>query len=124
MKAYIILVTLLIAGAAFAQTDEVYVKVDKMPEFPGGQVALVKYVSKNLKYPETARRNKISGKVMVSFIIDKGGNVTNATVVKGISPDCDSEALRVVQHMPKWSPGQKDGQAVPVQFALPINFEM
>lgn len=107
-----------------AQSDDIYVKVDKMPEFPGGQVALVKYLGKNLKYPASAKKEKISGRVMVAFIIDKNGMVVNPKVTKSLSSDCDREALRVVQQMPNWNPGEKDGKKVDVQFSLPIHFEM
>jgi periplasmic protein TonB len=124
MKKSFLLFFICLTVTIYAQTDEVYTKVDQMPEFPGGQVAMVKYISKNLKYPELSKKNRISGKVLVSFIIDKTGKVTNAKVAKGISADCDSEALRVVQNMPVWTPGYKGGQPVAVHFALPINFEL
>lgn len=110
--------------ASFAQAkQDAYVKVDKMPEFPGGQVALVKYLSKNIKYPANSKKNKIKGKVVVSFIIDKIGKVTQAKIVKSLNEECDKEALRVISEMPDWIPGEKDGKKVDVLFSLPINFD-
>ena len=103
--------------------QEAYVKVDKMPEFPGGQVALVKHLSKNIKYPAESKKNKVKGKVVVSFVIDKIGKVTNVKVVKSLNEECDKEAVRVISTMPNWIPGEKDGQKVDVLFSLPINFE-
>lgn len=106
-------------------TDDqvVYARVDKMPEFPGGQVALVKYLSKNIKYPSKYKKDKVNGRVFVSFIIDKDGKVTSARIVKSLNEECDAEAIRVISKMPDWIPGEKDGVKVAVQFGLPVNFE-
>lgn len=121
---FIILFTLITMQAGFSQTiQDAYVKVDKMPEFPGGQVALVKYLSKNIKYPPASKKNKTKGRVVVSFIIDKIGKVTQAKIVKSLNEECDKEALRVINEMPDWLPGEKDGKKVDVLFSLPINFE-
>lgn len=113
---------------SFSQTsmvDEntIYTKVDKMPEYPGGQVALVKFITKNIKYPEKYKKDKLNGRVFVSFVIDKTGKVTMAKVVKSLNVECDAEALRVITKMPDWIPGEKDGERVSVQFGLPVNFE-
>lgn len=109
---------------SFAQSNDVaFVYVDKMPEFPGGQVAMVKYLSKNIKYPSQSKKDKIKGKVVVSFIIDKQGKVTQAKIVKSLNDECDQEALRVINTMPNWIVGEKDGKRVDVLFSLPINFE-
>lgn len=124
---FILLIGLLFSQVVIAQDisakQEAYVKVDKMPEFPGGQVALVKYLSKNIKYPVESKKNKVKGKVVVSFVIDKIGKVTNAKIVKSLNEECDKEALRVISSMPDWIPGEKNGQKVDVLFSLPINFE-
>lgn len=101
----------------------VYTKVDKMPEYPGGQVALVKFLSKNIKYPSKYKKEKVNGRVFVSFIIDRTGKVTQAKIVKSLNEECDKEALRVITMMPNWIPGEKDGNKVNVQFGLPVNFE-
>lgn len=101
----------------------VYTRVDKMPEYPGGQVALVKFLSKNIKYPSKYKKDKVNGRVFVSFIIDKDGKVTSAKIVKSLNEECDAEAIRVISKMPDWIPGEKDGIKVAVQFGLPVNFE-
>lgn len=113
------------AKNSFAQSnsEEVAVTVDKMPEFPGGQVALVKYISKNIKYPQKYKKDKINGRVFVSFVIDKDGKVISPKIVKSLNSECDAEALRVITKMPDWIPGEKNGQKVAVKFALPVNFE-
>lgn len=131
MKKYIfalfIVVCTLATNQSFSQSgaDEntVYTKVDKMPEFPGGQVALVKYLSKNIKYPSKYKKDKVNGRVFVSFVIDKTGKVTQTKIVKSLNDECDKEALRVISLMPNWLPGEKDGNKVNVQFGLPVNFE-
>lgn len=106
------------------QTEEIFTRVEKMPEFPGGQVALVKYIHKNLKYPVAAKKAKLEGKVLITFVVDKTGRVADAKVTKSLSPECDTEALRVVQHMPAWAPGEKEGKPVSIHFTLPIQFEL
>ncbi len=131
MKKSIILLTAIVlsfcTSLAFSQntSDEntIYVKVDKMPEFPGGQVALVKYLSKNIKYPSKYKKDKVNGRVFVSFVVDKTGKVGQAKVVKSLNEECDKEAIRVISMMPNWIPGEKDGNKVNVQFGLPVNFE-
>jgi TonB family protein len=117
-----------IAQQSIAQTstvddNTVYTRVDKMPEFPGGQVALVKFLSKNIKYPEKFKKEKINGRVFVSFVIDKTGKVIKAKIEKSLNELCDAEALRVINKMPDWIPGEKNGEKVAVQFGLPVNFE-
>jgi protein TonB len=99
-----------------------FVIVEQMPEFPGGERALLKYLSKNVQYPELAAENGISGIVMVNFVVDAEGNITQAKVARGIGGGCDEEALRVVNHMPKWKPGKQGGRAVKVYFTVPIRF--
>ncbi len=105
------------------EESTIFTKVDKMPEYPGGQVALVKYLSKNIKYPSKFKKNKINGRVFVSFVIDKDGKVVTPKIVKSLNEECDAEALRVISKMPDWIPGEKNGIKVAVQFGLPVNFE-
>jgi len=108
-----------------SQEDPVFEMVKEMPEFPGGFDALVNYLVANIKYPDEAKKNGITGRVFVQFIVEKDGSVTNAKVLKGIGAGCDEEALRVVKAMPKWSPGKNDkGETVRVQFNLPIMFSI
>lgn len=96
--------------------------VEVMPEFPGGQEAMYKYLGKTVEYPDKALEAGIQGVVYVNFIIEKDGMLSNARILRGASPLLDSEALRVVQGMPKWTPGMQSGKPVRVQYNLPIRF--
>jgi TonB family protein len=100
--------------------DPVYVMVDEMPEFPGGIIAFREWVSKNTKYPEKA--NKIEGKVYVSFFINSKGKAESAKIEKGLSPELDAEALKIVSQMPVWKPGKQNGIPVNVKYTTPIKF--
>ena len=93
--------------------------VEQLPEFNGN---LTQFVSQNLKYPETAVADNIQGRVLVQFIVDTDGSVTDAEIVQGIGGGCDEEALRVVRAMPRWKPGFQNGRAVAAYFTLPITF--
>lgn len=104
--------------------DQVFIIVDQMPEFPGGEYAFRTYIGKNIKYPDDAKKTGIKGKVFVSFIIDKDGNVKNPKIVKSVSPSIDKEALRVISSLPKWTPGKKDGKIVAVSYTVPITFAL
>lgn len=106
------------------EDDHVYNTADVMAEFPGGQVALMKWLSQNILYPETARQNDIQGRVVVKFIVEKDGSIGHATIVKSVDKDLDSEALRVVNKMPKWQPGRNNGVAVRSYFNLPVTFKL
>ena len=105
-------------------TEEVVSFAEVEPEFPGGIEALYKYMQDNVKYPEKAKAGKIEGRVIVAFVIEKDGSVTNAKVVRGVSDEIDAEALRVVSAMPKWKPGTQQGTPVRVQYNLPITFKL
>lgn len=98
--------------------------VEKLPEFPGGMVELMKWLTRNLHYPALAQRQRLEGKVVVSFIINKDGSVTNEKIEKGIDPLLDQEALRVVKMMPKWKPGIEKNKPCRTMFAIPINFKL
>ena len=104
--------------------DSIYIVVETMPQFPGGPNELMKYLSENTKYPESAKANKIEGRVFVSFVIEKDGSVTNAEVMRGIDKECDAEAVRVVSSMPKWQPGTQNGEAVRCRFTVPFIFKL
>ncbi|MHB1279259.1 MAG: energy transducer TonB [Bacteroidia bacterium] len=97
---------------------------DIMPEFPGGEKEMQKFVFKHLEYPPLAIEYGIHGRVMVEFIIDEDGKVTNAKILKGIGWGCDEAALKVVNAMPRWKPGEYDGKIVKVRFVLPITFRL
>lgn len=103
---------------------EVFKVVEQMPAFPGGQGELLNFLAANIKYPKVAKDNGIEGMVVIQYVIEKDGSITNARIVKGIGAGCDEEALRVVNAMPNWVAGKQRGQAVPVQFNLPIRFKM
>ena len=102
----------------------VYESPEVMPEFPGGMEAMVKFLSDNVKYPEQAAKDNIEGRVIVQFIIDKTGQISDAKVVRSVSEELDAEALRVVELMPNFIPGRQDGKAVAVRFTLPISFKL
>ena len=102
----------------------VYQTVEEMPEFPGGVEAMMDYVAKSVVYPQEAMDNEISGRVLVCFVIEKDGSITEVEVLKGIGGGCDEEAVRVVKAMPKWKPGKQDGQPVRVSFTMPFTFKL
>ena len=104
------------------KNEEVFFIVEEMPEFPGGDLALRKFIANSVKYPEIAVENGIQGKVYVSFVVCKDGYVANAKIARGVEPSLDKEALRVVSSLPRWKPGVQRGQAVNVQYTVPINF--
>jgi periplasmic protein TonB len=104
--------------------NKVFLVVEQPPEFDGGLEAMYKFISKNMKYPASARRMNIEGSVFVGFVVDADGKISEASIIKGISADCDKEALRVVQMMPKWRPGKQSGRPVRVKFVLPIKFKL
>ncbi|AYB33779.1 energy transducer TonB [Chryseolinea soli] len=104
--------------------DTIYLRIERPAEFKGGLSALGRFVSSTLRYPASARRMGVEGSVFVSFIVDKNGAVTNAKVIKGISPDCDAEAQRTVAAMPNWIPGQTRGKAVKSMFVQPIKYKL
>lgn len=104
---------------------EIFKVVEQQPEFNGGVAALLKYLAENIKYPAIARENNIEGKVIVQFVVDEKGDVSQAKVVRGIGGGCDKEALRVVETMSgMWKPGKQRGRAVKVWFTLPVNFQL
>lgn len=96
--------------------------VDEMPEFPGGMPSLLKFINNAIKYPIVAQENGIQGKVIITFVIGKTGEVIDARVFRGIDPALDAEALRVVKTLPYWKPGKQNGKAVKVNYNVPINF--
>lgn len=104
--------------------EEIYIITEQEPKFPGGKKGLTKYLSKNLHYPEAARENNIEGRVIVQFVIEKDGNVSNIKVLRDIGGGCGEEAIRVIQEMPKWTPAKQRGKPVRCQFTLPLNFHL
>lgn len=107
-----------------ATNDKVLEKAEVMPEFPGGEQAMMQFVADNVKYPQEAMDKEISGRVLVSFVIEKDGSIGDVKVVKGIGGGCDEEAVRVVNAMPKWKPGMDNGKPVRVSYMMPIVFKL
>jgi protein TonB len=112
------------SSASAAQQPEVYTFVEEMPMFQGGQSALGQFLRDNIKYPASAIRDTIEGKVLVQFVVKNDGTLEAVRVLKGVRDDIDNEALRVVRMMPKWMPGKQNGKAVNVRFTLPVIFRL
>ncbi len=106
------------------ETQEIFYVVESSPEFPGGDANLYKFLADNLKYPVAAREAGISGRVFLTFVVERNGSITDVRVLRGIGGGCDEEAIRVVESMPKWTPGKQRGVPVRVQFNLPIKFTL
>ena len=104
--------------------EEIFVAVEQQAEFPGGQAALMKWLSNNIRYPEAAQQNDIQGRVVVRFVVEKDGSIGATNIVRGVDKDLDREALRVVKKMPKWQPGKNNGVAVRSYFNLPVTFKL
>ena len=108
-----------------SQTDQkVFDTVEQIPEYPGGMQAMIEFLQTNMKYPEDAAKQKVEGRVMVQFIVETDGSISDVHVAKQVFPSLDAEAIRVVQAMPKWTPGKEKGNVVRVKYNLPIVFRM
>jgi protein TonB len=112
------------AGPNTESGNEYLVSVEEMPEFPGGMTAWGKYLNKNLQYPAVARENEIQGRVTVSFVVERNGEITNIKVLRGIGAGCDEEAIRVIKKSPLWKPGKQNGKTVRVSYVIPIVFRL
>ena len=109
----------------YEDMDSVYKVVEFMPEFPGGIQALLQYLGSNIKYPEQAKKDSVQGRVFISFVVEKDGQVSNAKLLRGIGGGCDEESLRVVNSMPKWTPGKDENEnPVRVAYNLPVLFKL
>ncbi len=115
----------------FQQTDhpgnkdeEIIIIAEVMPEFPGGERALINYLSSHVNYPVIAQENGIEGKVYVSFVVDEQGNIYDVNILRGVDTSLDNEAMRVVKGMPRWNPGMQGGKPVKVRYNVPIYFEL
>jgi protein TonB len=102
----------------------IFTPIQNPPEFPGGERELLKFLSKNLKYPSMARDAGITGIVYVSFIVWKNGSVTDIAIKRGIGGGCDEEVIRVLKLMPKWKPGEQNGKKVNVAYRMPVVFKL
>lgn len=106
------------------KTEEIFKSVEQPPAFPGGDAALMKYLSSHIQYPTMAQENNIQGKVVVQFVVEKDGHVGDVKVVRSVDKDLDREAVRVCKSLPKFTPGRQNGQAVRVWYTLPVNFKL
>ena len=106
------------------EESKVFDVVEEMPQFPGGQSALLEYLAKNIKYPVVAEENGVQGRVIVTFVVERDGSITDVKVVKSVDPSLDKEAARVVKSMPHWIPGKQNGSAVRVKYTVPVTFKL
>ena len=106
------------------KNQKVYDVAEQMPEYPGGMPAMFEFLMKNLQYPKDAEKQKVEGRVMVMFVVETDGSISDVKVAKKTFPSLDAEAVRVVQSMPKWTPGRDKGKVVRVQYTLPVSFRL
>lgn len=104
--------------------QQIFTVVEEMPKFPGGEAKLLEFINKGIKYPVIAQENGIQGRVICSFVVNRDGSVVDAQVVRGVDPSLDKEALRVINTMPKWTPGKQRGKPVRVKYTVPITFRL
>ena len=103
---------------------DIFTVVEDAPQFPGGEDVRIKFLQENLRYPQEAKKLGVQGTVLLTFVVEKDGRITDIRVLRGIGSGCDEEAIRVVRDMPKWIPAKQRGRAVPVQFNMPIRFTL
>lgn len=106
------------------EEQTIFEVVENMPEFPGGNAALMQFLSKNIKYPTIAQENAIQGRVIIQFVVNRDGSVVDPVVMRSVDPYLDKEALRVISTMPKWKPGMQRGKAVRVKYTVPVTFRL
>jgi len=106
------------------EKEEIFRSVEQMPQFPGGEAALMKYLQSHMNYPPMAAENNVQGKVIVQFVVDKTGKVGEVKVVRSVDKDLDKEAVRVCKSLPKFTPGRQNGQPVSVWYTLPVTFKL
>lgn len=107
-----------------ADASTIFVIVEDMPKFPGGETELLRFVNKSIKYPVIAQENGIQGRVICSFVVNRDGSVVDAEVLRGVDPSLDREAVRVINTMPNWEPGKQRGKPVRVKYTIPITFRL
>ena len=120
----VLLFSFMTSTAQTKKNDMVFDVVEVMPQFPGGQIAMLKYLMKNIKYPEQAMKEGIQGRVTVRFIVEKDGSISDVKPILSVHPLLNKEAVRVVESMPKWSPGKQNGKPVRVRFNVPVMFKL
>ena len=104
--------------------EEIFISVEQMPQFPGGEAALMKYLASHINYPPMAAENNIQGRVVVQFVVDKTGRVGEVKLARSVDKDLDNEAIRVCKSLPKFTPGRQNGQPVSVWYTLPVTFKL
>jgi protein TonB len=107
-----------------AETDKTFMVVEDMPTFPGGQQALYQYIGENLVSPEDAKLEGIQGRVIIGFVVEEDGSISNVETVEGIGHGCDEAAMKVIEGMPNWNPGKQRGKAVRVAYRIPMSFKL
>lgn len=120
----VLLFSFMTSTAQTKKNDMVFDVVEVMPQFPGGQIAMLQYLMKNIKYPEQAVKEGFQGRVTVRFIVEKDGSISDVKPVLSVHPLLNKEAVRVVKSMPKWTPGKQNGKPVRVRFNLPVMFKL
>lgn len=106
------------------EEEEIFMVAETMPEFPGGMAELMKFLSKNIKYPTIAQENGIQGRVTVTFVVNRDGSIVDPQVIRGVDPSLDKEAIRVITAMPKWKAGEQRGKKVRVKYTVPVTFRL
>ena len=128
LKSILIALTFLFAAPAVnaqTNTDEVvYSAVEQTAVFPGGDAAMLSWLSQNIRYPAKAAEDGITGRVIVQFVVEKDGSITNVSILRGVDKELDREAVRVIRIMPQWQPAKNNGQAVRSYFTLPVSFKL
>lgn len=104
--------------------SDIYIVVEEQPEFPDGLSAMMKWLKEHISYPAVAQEGRIQGRVIVNFVVEKDGSISNVQVVRGVDPSLDKEAVRVVESMPNWKPGKHKGENARVRFTLPVSFRL
>lgn len=102
----------------------IYTAVEQMPKFPGGDVALLRYISSHVKYPAEAAKKRVQGHVIVKFVVERDGSISNVSVLRSVDPSLDREAIRLIKSMPKWHPGKQNGTTVRVKYQVPVSFRL
>ena len=120
----VLLFSFMTSTAQTKKNNMVFDVVEVMPQFPGGQIAMLKYIMENIKYPKQAMKEGIQGRVTVRFIVEKDGSISDVKPILSVHPLLNKEAVRVVESMPKWTPGKHNGKPVRVRFNLPVMFKL
>ena len=120
----VLLFSFMTSTAQTKKNDMLFSVVEVMPQYPGGQIAMLKYLMENIKYPEQAMKEGIQGRVTVRFIVEKDGSISDVRPILSVHPLLNKEAVRVVESMPKWTPGKQNGKPVRVRFNVPVMFKL